>query len=281
MFRAYGNEDQKKEFWSRMAVDTLASFGLSEVSSGSDALSLKTTAVKDGEHYVLNGSKAWITNAAEAGVFLIMANAAPEKGYKGITCFIVERDQEGFEVMAKEDKLGIRASSTCGLTLDNVRVHKDNILGAEGQGARMALSSLNEGRLGIAAQMLGLARGAMDATLPYIRERKQFNTPIADFQVVQHRVAELATQIEAARLLTYNGCRMQEAGQDVALAGAQAKYIASEIAQKASFECVKLMGGVGFMNSSLPSRMYRDSVIGSIYEGTTFVQLSTIARHVL
>ncbi len=230
----------------KMANGTVAAYALSEESAGSDAFALQTRAVEDGDHFVLNGRKLWITNAAEAGIFLIMANANPEAGYRGITSFIVERDFEGFQIGKKEDKLGIRASSTCELILDEVRVPKENVVGEVGKGYKIAIETLNEGRIGIGAQMVGTAQGALDDALAYTAERKQFGQPIGDFQGVQFQLAEMATGVEAARLMVYNAARLKDAGQPFLTQAAMAKLFSSEVAERVTSSAVELLGGVGY-----------------------------------
>uniref|UniRef100_A0A336KJB0 Short/branched chain specific acyl-CoA dehydrogenase, mitochondrial n=1 Tax=Culicoides sonorensis TaxID=179676 RepID=A0A336KJB0_CULSO len=278
LFNKLGTKEQKEKYLPKLAQEFPGSFALSEPSAGSDAFSLKTTAKKDGNHYVLNGTKMWISNSDLSGVFLIMANADPSKGYKGITTFIVDREMEGFSVGKKESKLGICASGTCQLHLENVRVPEENILGTYGHGYKYAAGFLNEGRIGIGAQMIGIAQGCMDATIPYLLERKQFGADIYSFQGMQHQIATVATQIEAARLLTYNAARMVEAGKPFAKEAAMAKFFASEIAQTATIKCIDWMGGVGFTKDFPQEKFYRDVKIGAIYEGTTNMQLSTIAK---
>jgi short-chain 2-methylacyl-CoA dehydrogenase len=254
------------------------SFALSEPGAGSDAFSLKTTAKKDGSDYILNGTKCWISNSDLSGIFLIMANANPSAGYKGITTFIVEKGMEGFVVGKRENKLGICASGTCTLHMDNVRVPEANILGELGKGYQYAAGFLNEGRIGIGAQMIGIAQGCVDATIPYLLERKQFGQDIYSFQGMQHQIATLCTQIEAARLLTYNAARLQENGLPFLKEAAMAKVFASEVAQTATVKCIDWMGGVGFTKDYPQEKFYRDCKIGSIYEGTSNMQLSTIAK---
>lgn len=273
-----GTEEQKKKYLPKLCSEYSGSFALSEPSAGSDAFSLKTTAKKDGNHYVLNGSKMWISNSDMSGVFLIMANANPSAGYRGITTFIVERDMEGFTVGKRENKLGICASGTCQLHLDNVRVPEENILGEFGKGYQYAAGFLNEGRIGIGAQMIGCAQGCLDATIPYLLERKQFGSDIYSFQSMQHQVATIATEIEAARLLVYNAARLQEAKVPFLKQAAMAKLYASEVAQRATVKCIDWMGGVGFTKDFPQEKFYRDCKIGAIYEGTSNMQLSTIAK---
>ncbi|KAJ3641770.1 hypothetical protein Zmor_028249 [Zophobas morio] len=275
-----GNEEQKKKYLPRLAADTVSSFALTEPSSGSDAFSLKTTAKKDGSDYIINGSKMWISNSDLAGIFLVMANANPSAGYKGITCFIVERDTPGFTINRPEKKLGIAASGTCMLTFDNVRVPESNILGEFGKGYKYAIEFLNEGRIGIGAQMIGLAQGCFDATIPYTMERAQFGKPIFSFQSMQHQIAEVATEIEAARLMVYNAARLLERGEPVLKEGAMAKWYAADVAQRACVKCIDWMGGVGFSKDFIQEKFYRDVKIGSIYEGTYNIQLSTIAKQI-
>ena len=280
-FTMWASPELKDQWLPRLATDTLGSFCLSEASSGSDAFALKTVATQPegaGGDYVLSGEKMWISNSAEAGVFLVMANANPSAGYKGITCFVVPADADGLEVGPREDKLGIKASSTCPVRLDNVRVPASAVLGDVGKGYKYAIEILNEGRVGIGAQMIGLARGALDKTLPYLHERTQFNTRIADFQGVQHQVAQLETELEAARLLVYNAARRKEAGLPVVKEAAMAKLFCAQVAERTASKCVELMGGVGFTKGYGVEKFYRDAKIGAIYEGTSNIQLNTIAK---
>jgi short/branched chain acyl-CoA dehydrogenase len=274
----WASPELKSEWLPRLATDTLGAFCLSEASSGSDAFALKTTAKADGGDYVLNGEKMWISNSAEAGVFLVMANADPSAGYRGITCFVVPAGTEGLTIGPKEDKLGIRASSTCPVRLENVRVPSSAVLGEVGKGYKYAIEILNEGRVGIGAQMIGLAQGALDRTLPYLHERKQFDTRVADFQGVQHQLGQLATELEAARLLVYNAARMKEAGIPIVKQAAMAKLYSSQVAERTASKCVELLGGVGFTRSFGVEKLYRDAKIGAIYEGTSNIQLNTIAK---
>lgn len=273
-----GTQEQKNKYLPRFAKDMMSSFCLSEADSGSDAFAMKTSAVKQGDHYILNGTKLWITNAEHSGVFFVFANAKPTAGYKGITCFIVDRDTEGLTVGKKENKLGIRASSTCPVHLDNVKVHESNILGEFGKGYKYCIEGLNEGRIGIGAQMLGLAEGCFSATVPYTRERKQFGKRICDFQSMQHQIAYVATQIEAAKLLVYNAARRREAGLPVIKEAAMAKYYASEVAALTTSKCIEWMGGVGFTKDYPVEKFYRDCKIGAIYEGTNNTQMNTIFK---
>ncbi|XP_031557087.1 short/branched chain specific acyl-CoA dehydrogenase, mitochondrial-like isoform X2 [Actinia tenebrosa] len=278
LFVKYGTEAQKEEYLPRLATDTIGSFCLSEVTSGSDAFAMECEAKKMGDYYVINGSKMWITNAEHAGVFLVMANADKSKKHKGITTFIVPRETEGLTIDKKEDKLGIRASSTCPVHFDDVKVPVSNVLGKEGFGYKYAIGMLNEGRIGIGAQMVGLAQGCFDATIPYTHERKQFGQKIWDFQGMQHQIAQVHTQIEAARLLVYNAARRKEAGQPFVKEAAMAKYYASEVATLTTSKCIEWMGGVGFSTNYPMEKFYRDCKIGTIYEGTTNIQLNTIAK---
>ncbi|KAJ1336751.1 hypothetical protein BSLG_007070 [Batrachochytrium salamandrivorans] len=265
LFRKYGTPAQKEKYLTGLASDKVGCFCLSEAGSGSDAFALKTRAVKEGNKYVINGSKMWITNSYEAEVFLVFANVDPTKGYKGITCFIVDRDM-GVKVAKKEIKLGIRASSTCSLSFDDVEVPEENILGEVGKGYKYAIEILNEGRIGIAAQMLGLAQGAFDLALPYMYQRKQFGQAVGDFQGVQFQVAQVAMEIEAARLLTYNAARLKEEGKDFVKEAAMAKLYASQVAEKAASKAVEWVGGVGFTREFPIEKFYRDCKIGAIYE---------------
>ncbi|CAH1961184.1 unnamed protein product [Acanthoscelides obtectus] len=275
-----GTKDQKDRYLPKLATETAGSFCLTEVSSGTDAFSLKTTAKKDGSAYLLNGSKMWISNSDIAGIFLVMANVDPSKGYKGITCFIVDRDSPGLSVGKPEKKLGICASGTCTVNFDNVRVPDSNIIGEVGQGYKIAIGFLNEGRIGIAAQMLGLAQGCFDATIPYTLERHQFGQPIFNFQSMQHQIASIATEIECARLLIYNAARLVEQKKPFAKQAAMAKWYTADVAQRTCIKCIDWLGGVGFTKDFIQEKFYRDCKIGSIYEGTYNIQLSTIARHI-
>lgn len=277
----WGSEEQKKQWLPRLASNTLASFCLSEWGSGSDAFALKTTATDKGSHYVLNGSKAWITNAREAGLFVVFATTDPKLGYKGISAFVVDdRSAPGLTVQKSEDKLGIRASSTCEVTLTDVAVDKKNVLGPLGKGYKIAIESLNEGRIGIGAQMLGVAQGAFDVMLPYVLERKQFGSPIANFQGMQFGVSRCAVQIEAARLMVYNAARLKESGLPFVREAAMAKLYASEVAENVASFAVEAMGGMGFIKDSGVEKFYRDAKIGKIYEGTSSIQLQTIAKDI-
>jgi short-chain 2-methylacyl-CoA dehydrogenase len=272
---------QKARYLPRLAADTLASYALSEAGSGSDAFAMATRAEDHGDHFLLTGRKLWITNAAEAGFFLLFANARPEQGYKGVTAFLVEREFPGFQVGKKEDKLGLRASSTCELVLDNCRVPRENVMGEVGNGYKIAIETLNEGRIAIGAQMIGLARGALDHAVAYARERKQFGKTIAEFQGVQFDLARMATEIEAARLLVYNAARLRDAGMPFLMEAAMAKYYSSEIAEKAASKAIEVHGGVGITKDYPVEKLYRDAKIGRIYEGTSNIQLVTIAKKLL
>ncbi len=275
------NPDQKAKFFPRLATDTVGAYALSESGSGSDAFALKTRARLDGYTFVLNGRKMWTTNGGEAGLYLLFANAAPDKGYKGITAFVVERDMPGFSVGKKEDKLGIRASSTCELILEDVRVPRSQVVGEIGQGYKVAVETLNEGRIGIGAQMVGLAQGAFACALAYAKERSQFGRPIADFQAVQFELAELATEIEAARLMVYNTARLKESGQPFAHTAAMTKYFCSQVGERVASRALEIFGGVGFTKEYPAEKYYRDAKIGKIYEGTSNMQLKTIAANLL
>ncbi len=277
----WGTAEQKKRFLSRLSTDTVGAYALSEAQSGSDAFALGTRAVVDGDHYRLSGRKLWITNAAEAGVFLLFATIDPSAGYKGITCFLVERERAGFQVGHKEDKLGIRASSTCELILDNVRVPAENVMGEPGKGYKIAIETLNEGRIGIGAQMVGLAQGALDHALRYAKERKQFGKSISEFQGVQFELADMATRVEAARLMVYNAARLRDARQPFVTQAAMAKYYSSTIAEEVASKAIEVYGGAGFTKDYPVEKLYRDAKIGRIYEGTSNMQRMTIAKALL
>src|SRR5664279_1830766 len=272
---------QKSQYLPRLAGNMVASYALSEAGSGSDAFAMATRASDQGDHFLLNGRKLWITNASEAGFFLLFANANPEAGYKGVTAFLVEREFPGFQVGKKEDKLGLRASSTCELIMDNCRVPRENVMGDVGKGYKVAIETLNEGRIGIGAQMVGLARGALDHALRYAKERKQFGKPIAEFQGVQFDLAKMAVDVEAARLLVYNAARLRDAGLPFLMEAAMAKYYSSEIAEKAASKSIEVHGGVGITKDYPVEKLYRDAKIGRIYEGTSNIQLLTIAKKLL
>jgi alkylation response protein AidB-like acyl-CoA dehydrogenase len=277
----WGSAEQKKRYLSRLSTDTIGAYALSEAQSGSDAFALGTRAVLNSDHYRLSGRKLWITNAAEAGVFLLFATIDPSLGYKGITCFLVERELAGFQVGRKEDKLGIRASSTCELILDDVRVPAENIMGEPGKGYKIAIETLNEGRIGIGAQMVGLAQGALDHALRYAKERKQFGKSISEFQGVQFELADMATRVEAARLMVYNAARLRDARQPFITQAAMAKYYSSTIAEGVASKAIEVYGGAGFTKDYPVEKLYRDAKIGRIYEGTSNMQRTTIAKALL
>ncbi|MBM4192828.1 MAG: acyl-CoA dehydrogenase [Gemmatimonadetes bacterium] len=274
-------DEQKARYFPPLCGSVIGAYALSEAASGSDAFALQTRAERSGDDWVLTGRKLWITNAAEAGVFIVFANTDPAKGYKGITAFIVERASAGFSVGRKEDKLGIRASSTCELILDNVRVPAANVLGPVGQGYKIAIETLNEGRIGIGAQMIGVAQGALNAATAYIKDRKQFGKAIAENQAVQFQVAQAATDLHAARLMVYDAARRKDAGLDIVKEGAMAKLFASQVCERVTSLCVELLGGYGYTKDYPVEKFYRDAKIGSIYEGTSNMQLQTIAKALL
>jgi butyryl-CoA dehydrogenase/short/branched chain acyl-CoA dehydrogenase len=269
---------QKKQYLPGLAASHVGCYALSEAGSGSDAFAMATTAADHGDHFLLNGRKLWISNAAEGSIFLLFANANPSAGYKGITAFIVERGFPGFQVGKKEDKLGLRASSTCELILDNCRVPRENVLGEVGKGYKIAIETLNEGRIAIGAQMIGLARGAHDAAIAYAKQRKQFGKAISEFQGVQFPLAEMAIEIEAARLLVYNAARLRDAGKPFVTEAAMAKYFSSVMAEKAASLSVETFGGIGITKDCPAEKFYRDVKIGRIYEGTSNMQLMTIGK---
>ena len=277
LFRKYGSQTMQQKYLPQLAENKIGCFGLSEAGSGSDAFALKTKAEKKDGRWVLNGSKMWITNSFEADIFLVFANVDFSKGYRGITCFVVEKEW-GVEIGKKEDKLGIRASSTCTLNFDNVEVPEENVLGEVGKGYKYAIEILNEGRIGIAAQMIGLAQGAFDVAMPYMFERKQFGQHIGTFQAMQHQYAEVAMEIEAARLLTYNAARMKEEGREFVKEAAMAKLYAARVAEKTSSRAIEWMGGVGFTKDYAVEKFFRDCKIAHIYEGTSNIMLSTIGK---
>jgi alkylation response protein AidB-like acyl-CoA dehydrogenase len=277
----WATEDQKKRYLPRMASDTCGAYALSEASSGSDAFAMQTKAELRGSDYVLNGRKLWITNGKEAGVFILFATVDSSAGYKGITAFIVEKDFPGFTVGKKEDKLGIRASSTCELILEDCRVPKSNLLGEAGKGYKIAIETLNEGRIGIGAQMLGVARGAWEYAAKYSQERKQFGKPISDFQGIQFQIAQMATEIEAARLMVYNAARMKDAGVSFVKEAAMTKLFSSQVAERVTSLAIEIYGGYGFTRDYPVEKYWRDAKIGKIYEGTSNMQLATIAKLVL
>jgi short-chain 2-methylacyl-CoA dehydrogenase len=277
----WGSKEQKRRYLPKLASDTVAAFALSEAGSGSDAFGMASRAVKKGDHFLITGRKLWITNAAEAGIYFLFANANPEAGHRGITCFIVERDFEGFQVGKKEDKLGIRASSTCELILDDCRVPMENVLSEVGKGYKIAIETLNEGRIAIGSQMTGLAQGALDHAIAYAKQRHQFGKPIAEFQGVQFELAQMATEVEASRLLVYNSARLRDAGMPFVTEAAMAKYFASQVAETTASRAVEIFGGVGFTKDYPVEKLYRDAKIGRIYEGTSNMQKMTIAKQIL
>lgn len=277
----WGTEEQKTRFFPRMTTDLVGAYALSEAGSGSDAFALTCRAARDGDDWILNGQKLWITNGNEAGLFIVFANVNPEDGYRGITAFLVERGAEGFTVGKKENKLGIRASSTTELVFEDVRVPAENVLGEVGKGYKTAIETLNEGRIGIGAQMIGLAKGALDHTVQYVQEREQFGRAIGSFQGVQFQIAEMATEIEAARLLVYNAARLKDAGEPFLGQAAMAKLYSSEVAQKVASRCIDLFGGYGFTKEYPVEKLYRDAKVGTIYEGTSNMQKQTIAKMLL
>ena len=277
----WATDDQKSKYLPRLAKDMVGAYALSEAGSGSDAFALASRASDNGDHFLLNGRKLWITNAVEASLFIVFANAYPEQGYKGITAFLVERDFPGFAVGKKEDKLGIRASSTCELILEDCRVPKANILGELGKGYKIAIETLNEGRIGIGAQMVGIAQGSWEHGAAYSKQRKAFGKSLAEFQAVQFQLAETATQIEAARLMVYNAARLKDAGQDFLKEAAMAKYFSSQVAEHVTSLIVEIYGGYGYTKDYPAEKYFRDSKIGKIYEGTSNMQLQTIAKYLL
>jgi butyryl-CoA dehydrogenase/short/branched chain acyl-CoA dehydrogenase len=277
----WGSQEQHARYFPRMTVDLLGAFALSEPASGSDAFALECKAVDKGDHWELTGRKFWITNGGEAGIFLVFANTDFSKGYKGITGFLVERDFPGFSVGKKENKLGIRASSTTELILEGCRVPKENVLGPVGMGYKIAIETLNEGRIGIGAQMIGVGQGALDAAVAYVKERKQFGKTIAEFQGVQFQLAQMATELAASRLMVYNAARMKDAGLPFAHEAAMAKLYSSQVADRTTSQCLELFGGYGYSKEYPAEKFYRDAKIGTIYEGTSNMQLSTIAKNLL
>ena len=280
-FLRWGTDEQRERFLPRLAKDTIGSYALSEASSGSDAFALQTTADREGDGYRLSGRKLWISNAAEAGLFVVFANADREAGYRGITAFVVERDTPGLSVGRKEDKLGVRASSTCEVVLDDVVVPETNVLGQVGQGYKLAIETLNEGRIGIGAQMLGLATGALEGAVAYAKEREAFGQKIGEFQAIQHLLAECATDVATVRLHVYNTARRREAGLSCLREGAMTKLVASRVAESVASRCVDVYGGIGVTKECLAEKYLRDAKVAQIYEGTTFMQLNTIAKQVL
>ena len=277
----YATEAQRERYLPRLCANIVGAYALSEAGSGSDAFGLATRAEQRDGKWILTGRKLFITNGSEAGVFIVFANVDPHKGYKGITAFIVEREFPGFKVGKREDKLGIRASSTTELILDGVEVPAENVLGAVGQGYKIAIETLNDGRIGIGAQMLGNAQGALRAALAYVKERKQFGKAISEFQGVQFQLAQAATELEAARLMVYNAARLKDAGHDIAKEAAMAKLYASQVCERVTSLCVELFGGYGYTKDYPVEKFYRDAKIGTIYEGTSNMQLHTIAKALL
>ena len=274
----WATDEQKKRHLPKLAKDTVGSYALSEASSGSDAFALKTKATRDGDHYVLNGQKLWITNAYESGIFIVFATLNPSLGYKGITAFMVEKGTPGFSLGKKEDKLGIRASSTCELVFEDCIVPADAVLGEPGRGYKIAIETLNEGRIGIGAQMLGLAQGAWDYAAAWAKERRQFGKTLVEFQAMQFQLAQLATDIEMARLAVYNAARLKDNGSAFLKEAAMCKLVASNVAEKVASAAVEIFGGSGFVKDYPVEKLYRDAKIGKIYEGTSFMQLATIAK---
>lgn len=277
----WGTPEQQQRFLPPLAHSRVGAYALSEAGSGSDAFALETRATQDGDGWLLNGRKLWITNAREAHLFIVFANVHPEAGYRGITAFLVERDTPGFSIGKKEDKMGIRASSTCELMLEDCHVSAENVLGEVGKGYKIAIETLNEGRIGIGAQMIGLARGALELATAYTQERKQFGKPICEFQGVQFDLARMHTDVEAARLLVYNAARLRDAGQSFIKEAAMAKYFSSMVAEQVASLSVEMYGGYGFVKDYPIEKYYRDAKIGKIYEGTSNLQLQTIAKLVL
>ena len=277
----WANEEQKHRCFARLSTDTVGAYALSEAGSGSDAFALATKAEDKGDAFLLNGRKLWITNGGEAGIFIVFANTAPEKGYRGITAFIVERETPGFTVGKKENKLGIRASSTSELILEDCLVKKENVLGEIGKGYKIAIETLNEGRIGIGAQMVGVSQGALDCGISYAKERSQFGKSIASFQGVQFQIAQIAAELEAARLMVYNCARMKDAGENFVVQAAMTKLFTSQVAEHVTSQVVELYGGYGYTKDYPAEKYYRDAKIGKIYEGTSNMQLQTIAKLIL
>lgn len=277
----WGNEAQKKKYLTEMATNRVGAYALSEASSGSDAFALKTRAVEKDDHYEISGQKLWITNGNEAEIFIVFASVNPEHGYKGVTAFLVEKGFEGFSVGKKEDKLGIRASSTTEIIMESCRVPKENVLGEVGKGYKVSIETLNEGRIGIGAQMIGIAQGAFNAAVKYTTERTQFGKPVNDFQGIQFQLAQMATEIEAARLMVYNAARLKDAGKSFVKEAAMAKLYSSQVAEAVSSKAIELFGGYGYVKDYPVEKFWRDSKIGAIYEGTSNMQLQTIAKLVI
>jgi len=277
----WGTDDLKRRYLPKLAADTIGAYALSEAGSGSDAFALATRALEQGDGFSITGRKLWITNGNEAGIFIVFANVKPEAGYRGITAFVVERGFEGFSVGKKEDKLGIRASSTCELLFEGCWIPRANVLGDVGKGYKVAIETLNEGRIGIGAQMIGLTRGALDHAIAYVKERTQFGKPIGEFQAVQHQIARAAMELDAARLSVYNAARLHDAGQPFLTEAAMCKLFSSEVAERVTSLAVNLFGGYGFVKDYPVEKLYRDAKIGQIYEGTSNLQLQTIAKQLL
>jgi len=277
----WGTDDLKRRYLPKLAADTIGAYALSEAGSGSDAFALATRAPEQGDGFAITGRKLWITNGNEAGIFIVFANVKPEAGYRGITAFVVERGFEGFSVGKKEDKLGIRASSTCELLFEGCWIPRANVLGDVGKGYKVAIETLNEGRIGIGAQMIGLTRGALDHAIAYVKERTQFGKPIGEFQAVQHQIARAAMELDAARLSVYNAARLHDAGQPFLTEAAMCKLFSSEVAERVTSLAVNLFGGYGFVKDYPVEKLYRDAKIGQIYEGTSNLQLQTIAKQLL
>jgi alkylation response protein AidB-like acyl-CoA dehydrogenase len=277
----WANEEQKKKYLSQLASERVGAYALSEAGSGSDAFAMATRAREESDHYIINGRKLWITNGLEAEIFIVFANANPEAGYRGITAFIVEKGFDGFSVGKKENKLGIRASSTTELILEDCRVPKENVLGEAGKGYKVSIETLNEGRIGIGAQMIGLARGALEAALRYTAERQQFGKAINEFQGVQFQLADMATELEAARLMVYNAARLKDMGRPFVKEAAMAKLYSSRAAERISSKAIEMYGGYGYVKDYPVEKFWRDSKIGAIYEGTSNMQLQTIAKLII
>src|SRR6056297_994188 len=280
-FVNFASDHLKDKYLPQLATEKVGAYCLSEAGSGSDAFALKATAKEDGDDYVLNGAKLWITNANEADIFLVMATVDPDAGYKGITAFVVERGMDGFSIAKKENKLGIRASSTCEILLEDVRVPKENVLGEVGKGYKVAIETLNEGRVGIGAQMIGIAQGAYESALYYVQGREQFGKSLSNFQGIQFQLAEMRTELEAAKLMVYNAARLKDAGESFIKEAAMAKYYSSDVAENLSSMAIDLYGGYGYVKEYPVEKFYRDSKIGKIYEGTSNMQLQTIAKIIL
>lgn len=280
-FLRWGTEALKEKYLPQLATKKVGSYCLSESSSGSDAFALKTTAQKKGDSYILNGQKLWITNADEADIYIVLGNLNPEAGYKGITAFVVERGFEGFSISKKENKLGIRASSTCELVFEDCPVPAENLLGEEGKGYKVAIETLNEGRIGIGAQMVGLAEAALQHAISYAKERNQFGKPISSFQGIQFQLAQMAIDVETSKLMVYNAARLKDAGKNFVKEAAMAKFHSSQVAERVASLAVEVFGGYGFTKDYPVEKLYRDAKIGKIYEGTSFMQLMTIAKTIL